>query len=146
MVIYLEACESGSMFDGILSNEINIYAATAAEPWESSWATYCPGQDAVDGLHIGACLGDKFSTTFLEDIEKRGSLRNETFNDQFQVWKAGGLNSHPVQYGDLSIATQPLSYFMSGFDPEEQPERSQDYESNAGETHSEEAKDTIPDI
>jgi legumain len=30
MVIYIEACESGSMFDGILKDNINVYATTAA--------------------------------------------------------------------------------------------------------------------
>jgi len=30
MVIYIEACESGSMFEGILKDNINVYATTAA--------------------------------------------------------------------------------------------------------------------
>ena len=47
LVFYLEACESGSMFsDGKLPDNINIYATTAANPDESSWAEYC-GSDAV---------------------------------------------------------------------------------------------------
>lgn len=45
LVFYLEACESGSMFDGILRNDINIYAITAANPDESSWGTYCYPDD-----------------------------------------------------------------------------------------------------
>jgi len=45
MVIYIEACESGSMFDGILANDINVYATTAANPGESSWAAYCYPDD-----------------------------------------------------------------------------------------------------
>eukprot|EP00057_Strongylocentrotus_purpuratus_P003411 XP_003726596.2 PREDICTED: legumain [Strongylocentrotus purpuratus] len=40
LVFYLEACESGSMFKG-LSEDLNIYATTAANPDESSWGFYC---------------------------------------------------------------------------------------------------------
>lgn len=40
MVIYLETCESGSMFTK-LPKDINIYATSAADAHESSWGTYC---------------------------------------------------------------------------------------------------------
>ena len=39
---YIEACESGSMFEGLLDNDLDIYVTTAANAIESSWATYCP--------------------------------------------------------------------------------------------------------
>jgi len=40
MVLYIEACESGSMFEGILAENINLYAVNAANADESSWGTY----------------------------------------------------------------------------------------------------------
>ena len=40
MVVYIEACESGSMFEKLEDN-MNIYAVTAANAHESSWGTYC---------------------------------------------------------------------------------------------------------
>lgn len=43
MTVYIEACESGSIFDGLLPSGLGIYATTAANPTESSWGTYCPG-------------------------------------------------------------------------------------------------------
>ncbi len=46
-MIYIEACESGSMFEGILADNINVFATTAADPDESSWGTYCPPDDVV---------------------------------------------------------------------------------------------------
>lgn len=49
LVFYMEACESGSMFDGLLPTDINIYATTAANPEESSYGTYCGGDSVVDG-------------------------------------------------------------------------------------------------
>lgn len=41
VVFYLEACESGSMFQDLPTN-LNIYAISAASPSESSWGYYCP--------------------------------------------------------------------------------------------------------
>lgn len=32
LTFYLEACESGSMFEGVLADDVNIYATTAANP------------------------------------------------------------------------------------------------------------------
>ena len=40
MVFYVEACESGSMFDGLLAADVNVYATTAANGGESSYACY----------------------------------------------------------------------------------------------------------
>jgi hypothetical protein len=34
---YLEACESGSMFEGLLEDDLSVYATTAANGHESSW-------------------------------------------------------------------------------------------------------------
>jgi legumain len=40
LVFYLETCESGSMFKNLPKN-INVFAESAANAKESSWATYC---------------------------------------------------------------------------------------------------------
>ncbi|XP_047043860.1 vacuolar-processing enzyme beta-isozyme 1-like [Lolium rigidum] len=45
MIIYVEACESGSMFEGIMPQDLNIYVTTAANAVKSSWGTYCPGMN-----------------------------------------------------------------------------------------------------
>lgn len=37
LVFYLEACESGSIFQGLLPKDINVYAVTAANAEENSW-------------------------------------------------------------------------------------------------------------
>lgn len=68
LTFYLEACESGSMFPEITAED-NIYALTAASATQSSYATYCPIRDRVNGVHIGSCLGDLFSVSWMEDIE-----------------------------------------------------------------------------
>lgn len=68
MVMYIEACESGSMFPN-LRKDINVYAVTAANAHESSWGTYCSPDDKVDGQHVGSCLGDLFSVNWMEDLD-----------------------------------------------------------------------------
>lgn len=84
MVIYIEACESGSMFDGILDPKIKIYAMTASNPFESSWGTYCYPDDIVNGLNLGTCLGDEFSVNWMEDTEKHNA-KKETLEKQFEI-------------------------------------------------------------
>ncbi|VDM60878.1 unnamed protein product [Angiostrongylus costaricensis] len=64
LVFYLEACESGSMFDGVLKEQMNIYAMTASAPDESSWGTYCDNDMDLP------CLGDLFSINWMQDSEK----------------------------------------------------------------------------
>lgn len=49
LVFYMEACESGSMFEGLLPTDANIYATTAANSHESSYGTYCGRNSSVDG-------------------------------------------------------------------------------------------------
>jgi legumain len=43
LVVFLEACHSGSMFRGLLDDRMRVFATTAANATEMSWATYCPG-------------------------------------------------------------------------------------------------------
>jgi legumain len=69
LVIYIEACESGSMFEGILDDSISIYATTAADADESSWGCYCYPDDMVNGKHINSCLGDLYSVNWMEDTD-----------------------------------------------------------------------------
>eukprot|EP00122_Pirum_gemmata_P009333 Pgem_evm1s8624 len=40
LVFYMEACESGSMFDGLLEGNEDIFATTAANTHQSSYACY----------------------------------------------------------------------------------------------------------
>ena len=60
MVIYLEACESGSMFEGLLPKNISVFATTAANARESSWGTYCPGMHPSPPFELMTCLGDLY--------------------------------------------------------------------------------------
>ena len=70
MTVYMESCESGSMFENILPADKNIYALSAAKSDELSWGTYCFPDDYVNGESIGSCLGDLFSVNWMEDADK----------------------------------------------------------------------------
>jgi len=56
------------MFKNFPTN-LNIYAVTAANEEESSYAAYCDTDAEVGGKDIGSCLGDLFSIKWMEDTE-----------------------------------------------------------------------------
>ena len=69
LTFYIEACESGSMFPDLTSDG-KIYGVTASNATQSSWASYCGSEAMVNGTNIGSCLGDLFSTNWMEDTDK----------------------------------------------------------------------------
>ncbi|CAA0838861.1 Vacuolar-processing enzyme beta-isozyme [Striga hermonthica] len=93
MVIYVEACESGSVFEGMMPDDLNIYVTTASNAEESSWGT------------------------------ESHNLRRETVEQQYQQVKERTSNyntynagSHVMEYGNKSIKSEKL-YLYQGFDP-----------------------------
>ncbi len=121
MVLYIEACESGSMFDNILVNNTKVYAVTAANPYESSWGTYCTPNDMVNGTEINSCLGDLFSVNWMEDIERQ-DIKKETLDRQFQIVKNLTDQSHVMRYGDLSFINEPVGNFIGNLNLAEEEE------------------------
>jgi len=113
LVFYVEACEAGSMFDGLLAPNINIYVTTASNPDESSWGTYCPPDDSVNGVEIGSCLGDLYSVSWMEDSDKAGSM-SESLETQYNTVKTETTLSHVMQYGELDWDTLPIGDFEGG--------------------------------
>lgn len=110
MVIYIEACESGSMFENLLPEDMNIYATTAANAIESSWGYYCYPDDIVDGKHIGSCLGDLYSIVWMENSDE-SQVCTETITQQFDIIKAKTTKSHVMEYGDKSIKSEVVGNF-----------------------------------
>ncbi|OWM75200.1 hypothetical protein CDL15_Pgr023721 [Punica granatum] len=101
MVMYIEACESGSIVNGLLPDDVSVYTTTASKPDELSWACYCPGEDDSDDDdqshqsappgspdYYATCLGDFYS------VKKRTNT------------------SHVMQYGDISLNNLFRSLFM----------------------------------
>ena len=68
-MLYVEACESGSMFEGLLDKSLNIYVTTAANAEESSYGCYCDDESVVNKVQLGTCLGDLYSVNWIENLD-----------------------------------------------------------------------------
>ncbi|XP_076885815.1 vacuolar-processing enzyme-like [Bidens hawaiensis] len=111
MVLYVEACESGSIFQGLLAADLSIYVTTASNANESSWAAYC------DDPEFDTCLGDLYSISWMEDSDSK-DLRVETLKQQYLAVKIRTYNnhssygSHVMQYGTLGISDETVSVYQ----------------------------------
>ncbi|PPD77939.1 hypothetical protein GOBAR_DD25139 [Gossypium barbadense] len=111
-VFYLEACESGSIFEGLLPEGLNIYATTAANAVESSWGTYCPGEYRSPPPEYETCLGDLYSVAWMEDSDIH-NLRKETLHQQYELVKRtindnSAYGSHVMQFAGIGISMDNL--------------------------------------
>ena len=121
MVVYVEACEAGSMFVD-MPEDMNIYVMTASDEEVSSWAIYCDEEAIIDGKDLGTCLGDLFSINWMHDTinhigDKRTLLAQyhhvkEETRENEELDRKG---SPVCTYGDLSIQTRSsLEDFQAG--------------------------------
>jgi len=110
LVFYMEACESGSMFEGLIRPNINVYVTTASNAVESSWGTYCPPDDMVNGKAINSCLGDLYSINWMENADAQGP--KETLQAQFLDVRTKTTQSHVMQYGDLNFTSDPIGNYL----------------------------------
>ncbi|XP_050686885.1 legumain-like [Eriocheir sinensis] len=103
LLIYLESCESGSMFKA-LPDDINVYAVSAANATESSYACYFDNK-------LYTFLGDVFSIKWMEDTD-REDVTKETLEKQFELVKEETTTSHVLQWGQTSLASKKVSAFV----------------------------------
>lgn len=108
LFFYVEACESGSMFDNVLRQHMNVFAMTAAARDESSWGVYCDP----------TCLGDEFSVRWLEQMDSEPVGKMETFFHQYQTLRTRVHKSHVNIYGDLQLGANVLVPRKRGTDAE----------------------------
>jgi legumain len=104
LVLYIEACESGSMFRNVLPADMNIFATTASDYNESSYACYYDSQR-------GTYLGDWYSVNWMEDSDSK-DIEKETLQTQFQIVKKVTTTSHVQEYGDISLGQLPVGEFQ----------------------------------
>merc|ERR1712223_875586 len=104
MTIYIEACESGSMFKGLLPDNIDIYATTASNATTSSYACYYDDK-------LKTFLGDVYSVKWMEDSDKE-NLQKETLEKQYKIVKRETNTSMVCQFGDLSISKMKVADFQ----------------------------------
>jgi len=104
LVMYTEACESGSMYDKHLTSSMNIYVTTAANAKESSYACYYDS-------HRSTYLGDVYSVKWMHDSEVN-DLTQETLVEQYEATKKATTESHVMQYGDLEMGQLKVADFQ----------------------------------
>lgn len=104
LLFYLEACESGSMFKGLLSPSLNVFATTASNATTSSYACYWDDK-------YQTFLGDVYSVKWMEDSDKE-DIETESLEHQFLVVKNETNTSTVCQFGDLSINKLPVGFFQ----------------------------------
>nr|KJB54732.1 hypothetical protein B456_009G046900 [Gossypium raimondii] len=94
LVFHLEACDSGSIFEGLLPE------------------AYCPGDDpSAPPEYHQTCLGDLYSLAWMEDSDAH-NLRAETLQKQYELVKKRTTRSHVMQYGDIALSKDALfAYF-----------------------------------
>lgn len=79
MIVYMDSNSSGSFFNAYNYDLLNLYAMSASGPMEASYATYCSSPfNVVKGKSLNTCLGDLFSTNWLEDSDE-AKMKTETF-------------------------------------------------------------------
>ena len=106
LVFYLEACESGSMFQSTLPTNTKIFATTAADATHSSYACY---YDST--LHT--YLGDVYSVNWLQNADS-ADLSTETLYQQYSIVKQETNTSTVCQFGDVSFDNSPVINFLGG--------------------------------
>ncbi|CAH1394349.1 unnamed protein product, partial [Nezara viridula] len=100
LVMYIEACNSGSMFDNIIGGTDGVLVSTAAAPDESSYAWYCENE-------LETCLGDLYSITWIERLNKM--ISSESLFEQFDAIRTSVLQkSHANLYGDYRVGFYEL--------------------------------------
>jgi hypothetical protein len=127
LVLYVEACESGSLFEALPRN-LSIYAVSASSPDESSWGTHCPGDpgggDVVGGVELLTCLGDLFSVSWMGVAADNCSaaavgssappgLCQLALQEHFARTALLVNLSTPMQWGDPSFLLAPIGGWLS---------------------------------
>ncbi|XP_068730435.1 legumain-like [Montipora capricornis] len=129
MVFYVEACESGSMFSDLLKKNINVYATTAANPDESSYACYYSSK-------YQTYLGDVYSVKWMENSDQV-DLSKESLLKQFEIVKKETNTSHVMKYGDMAFDNEDIGDYQGDGDDYGKGISPDDY-------HSEPITDAVP--
>ncbi|TGZ58942.1 hypothetical protein CRM22_009354 [Opisthorchis felineus] len=109
LVLYVEACYSGSMFHEILPSDIEIYVTTAANEGESSWAAFC------EDMQIDTCLSDEYSHNWLTDSETH-DLQAYTLEQQYKEVKKRTKQSHVMKYGEAEMGNITVGEFQGHYE------------------------------
>lgn len=95
----------------LIGNHSDVLCVTASNPDESSWGTYCPPNDSVNGTSIGSCLGDLFSVDWMQDSDGKRAM-HESLLEQFTTVRQTTNLSHVQKYGDMGFLHWKIGVFQ----------------------------------
>ncbi|KER20203.1 hypothetical protein T265_11189 [Opisthorchis viverrini] len=109
LVLYVEACYSGSMFKDVLPTNMGIYATTSAKEDEKSGAMFCMDPK------IDVCLANEYSFIWLVDSEQN-DIKKRTLEEQYEAVKRKTVLSNVMKYGEMAMGSLPVGKFHGHFD------------------------------
>eukprot|EP01084_Bolivina_argentea_P262450 443824_1 len=138
MVFYLEACESGSMFDQLLDDTLSIFATTAATPDEPSYAFYYNDT-------LGTYMADEYSIRWMQDSTDHWK-KDESLINQFIAVQGLVVESHPQMYGDKSFEDATIHDFQEFEYVEKYNKKSYKFKSNKIKKYNVVENEYIPSV
>ena len=105
LVIYTEACYSGSMFQDLLSENSSIFAVTSANAEELSYS--CCWDNKVK-----AFVGDEFSSHWINQAELVRDPTTVSIGQQVSEVTGRVVMSHVSTYGDRGVTKRPVGEFQ----------------------------------
>ncbi|KER19469.1 hypothetical protein T265_15530 [Opisthorchis viverrini] len=109
LVLYVEACNSGSMFRNVLPSNVGIYVTTSSKEGEASFSIYCDDKD------IDVCLANDFSYAWLSDSD-HFDIKRRTLEQQYEAVRKCTVFSHVMKYGELEMGSLPVGKFQGHYD------------------------------
>ena len=124
LLLYMDACNSGSMFEGAANAPPpNALVVTAANDHEDSWAAFCPPYDKVrseNDRETFSCLGDVFTIAWMLDASLGTSLETVGAQIDRAVAATTAMHtppSHPMQFGNASMRAEAVAIFEGAAKP-----------------------------
>ncbi|KER23282.1 hypothetical protein T265_08795 [Opisthorchis viverrini] len=109
LVLYMDSCNSGSMFHDVLPSNMGIYVTTAANENEDSFAMFCLDKK------IDVCLADEYSYEWLLDSDYK-DIKTRTLEEQYEEVKRCTVFSHAMKYGEMAMGSLPVGKFQGQYD------------------------------
>ncbi|CAD5219347.1 unnamed protein product [Bursaphelenchus xylophilus] len=108
MLLFVDACFSGSMVEETLNGFDNILALTSANNNESSYETYCYN---ISGSLMEWCLASQFGAAWMEYAEAN-DLNEKTIKEQYDYVRVRTNESHAGMYGNKEMGKKRISEFL----------------------------------
>ncbi|KER19375.1 hypothetical protein T265_11830 [Opisthorchis viverrini] len=109
LVLYVEACQSGSLFRNILPKNVGIYVTTSANEDGQSWSVFCSDK------YIDVCLASEYAYAWIGDSEYH-DLKTHTLDQQYEEVKKRTAYSHVMRYGEMAMKSLPVGKFQGHYD------------------------------